>query len=285
LSPHTALIGTFHAYRESPSWAYQYAGTIFSRVVGRLDGRIAVSQVARDYITPYFPGCYQVIPNGVDLALFGDRSLCSLPKFADGLNILFVGRLEPRKGFRYLLQAFARVKAVLPQSRLLVVGPYTSKDQLPLERELGRLRLRDVRFVGYVSDEELARYYQSSHVFCAPSTGFESFGMVLLEAMAAGTPIVASDIDGYRAVVNHQEDGLLVPPRDVRALAEALIYLLRRPDVGRAMAWRGRAKVARYDWDQIAERVLDYYEDMLQQKQGAARRDRKEKPQETFNHR
>jgi phosphatidylinositol alpha-mannosyltransferase len=204
LSPHTGLVGTFHAYRESSPWPFTYAHPIFDRVVSRLDGRIAVSDVARDYVSPYFPGSYRVIPNGVDLSIFGSPALSPLPKFSDGLNILFVGRLEPRKGFRYLLQAFATVQAKLPATQLLVVGPYTDRERIPFERQVQRLGLRDVHFVGYVSDEELARYYRSSHVFCAPSTGFESFGMVLLEAMAAGTPIVASDIDGYRRVVTHR---------------------------------------------------------------------------------
>lgn len=268
LAPQTAMVGTFHAYRESPSFPYSYARPIFGRVVNRLDGRIAVSPAARDYMSTYFPGTYQVIPNGVDVALFGNPALPPILQFPDGLNILFVGRLEPRKGFRYLLQAYARVKTALPQARLLVVGPYTAVDRSPFERELCRLRLGDVHFIGYVPDDELARYYRSSHVFCAPSTGFESFGMVLLEAMAAGTPIVASDIDGYRAVVNHQVEGLLVPPKDTTALADALIYLLQRPDLRQAMSQRGQATASRYTWDQVASQVLDYFYDVLEWKRG-----------------
>jgi phosphatidylinositol alpha-mannosyltransferase len=268
LSPQTALVGTFHAYRESPSFPYHYARPIFGRVVNRLDGRIAVSPAARDYMSTYFPGTYQVIPNGVDVALFGNPALPPIPQFSAGLNILFVGRLEPRKGFRYLLQAYARVKTVLPQARLLVVGPYTAADRTPFERELCRLRLGDVHFIGYVPDDELARYYRSSQVFCAPSTGFESFGMVLLEAMAAGTPIVASDIDGYRAVVSHKVEGLLVPPKDTIALADALIYLLQRPDLRQAMGRRGQATASRYTWDQVASQVLDYFYDVLEWKRG-----------------
>ncbi len=268
LLPQTALIGTFHAYRETPSLAYVCARPLFQRVVNCLDGRVAVSQVARDYISTYFPGSYRVIPNGVDVALFGEPSLEPLSQFSNGLNILFVGRLEPRKGFHYLIEAYARVKATLPEARLLVVGPYTAEDRTPYERDVRRLRLRDVHFIGYVPDEELARYYQNSHVFCAPSTGFESFGMVLLEAMAAGTPIVASDIEGYRAVVSHQVEGLLVSPRDPGALADALIRVLQRPDLRRAMSVRGRATASHYAWDQVAERVLDYYCEVLERKLG-----------------
>jgi phosphatidylinositol alpha-mannosyltransferase len=267
LSPQTALVGTFHAYRESTSFPYSYVRPIFCRVINGLDERIAVSPAARDYISAYFPGPYRIIPNGVDVTLFGNASLPPLPQFSDGFNILFVGRLEPRKGFRYLIKAYARVKTALPQSRLLVVGPYTVADRLPFERELRRLGLSDVHFIGYVPDEELARYYQCSQVLCAPSTGFESFGMVLLEAMAAGTPIVASNIDGYSNVVKHQREGLLVSPKDVVALGDALTYLLQQHELRREMGQRGQATAARYTWDQIADRVLDCYHETLEQKQ------------------
>lgn len=266
LSPQTALVGTFHAYRESPSFPYGYARPVFERVVNRLDGRIAVSPAARDYISAYFPGSYRVIPNGVDVRLFGNRAQPPLLQFSDGLNILFVGRLDPRKGFRYLVRAYARVKMALPQARLLVVGPYSVEDCRPYEQELGALGLTDVHFIGYVPDQELARYYQSSHVLCAPSTGFESFGMVLLEAMAAGTPIVASDIEGYRSVVKHKIEGLLVPPRDINALADALIYLLQRPRLRQAMSCCGQATAAHYNWDHVADRVLDCYYEVLEWK-------------------
>jgi len=271
LSAHTALIGTFHAYRETPSLAYHYARPIFQRVLSGLDGRVAVSPVAHDYINAYFPGSYRVIPNGVDVDLFGNSSLEPLDRFAEGLNILFVGRLEPRKGLSYLIEAFARVKTVLPQTRLLVVGPHTREERAPYERQVHRLRLPDVHFVGYVPDEELARYYRSSHVFCAPSTGFESFGMVLLEAMAAGTPIIASDIEGYRTVMRHGGEGWLVPPKDPEALAQALIRLLQRPDWRRRMGACGRATARGYSWDQVAERVLSYYREVLETKLGTQR--------------
>jgi phosphatidylinositol alpha-mannosyltransferase len=266
LSPQTALVGTFHAYRESPYSSHSCVRPIFCRLVDALDQRIAVSSAARDHVSAYSQSPCRVIPNGVDVALFGNPDLSPLPEFSDGYNILFVGRLEPRKGLRYLIEAYARVKNVLPQSRLLVVGPYTVPDRLPFEREMGRLGLTDVHFIGYVPDDELARYYQSSHVFCAPSTGFESFGMVLLEAMAAGTPIVASDIEGYRNVVTHKAEGLLVPPQDADALANAIIHVLQHPELGRSMGQHGQATAFRYSWDEVADRVLDCYGEAMEQK-------------------
>lgn len=259
LSPQTAVVGTFHAYRESPSFPYSCARPVFARVINRLDARIAVSPAARDYISAYFPGSYKVVPNGVDVTLFGNPTHPPLSQFSEGLNILFVGRLDPRKGFRYLISAYARVKTALPQARLLVVGPYSARERRPFEQKLRSMRLNDVHFTGYMPDKELARYYQSSQVLCAPSTGFESFGMVLLEAMAAGTPILASDIEGYRKVVKHRGEGLLVPPKDTAALADGLIYLLQRPELRQAMGQRGQATASRYDWGRVADRVLDCY--------------------------
>jgi len=271
LSPQTALVGTFHSYRESTSLHYNYVQPIFGRVVNRLDRRIAVSPSARDYISSYFPGSYQVIPNGVDVKLFGKQTHPPLAQFSDGLNILFVGRLDRRKGFRYLIKAYAQVKMALPRARLLVVGPYTTKERRPYEKKLASMRLGDVHFIGYVPDEELARYYQHSQVLCAPSTGFESFGMVLLEAMAAGTPVVASDIEGYRNVVTHHAEGLLVPPKDTTALAEALIHLLQRPRLRRSMGQRGQITASGYNWDRVADQVVDCYYEVLERKRGSDR--------------
>jgi len=263
LSPQTALVGTFHSYRESPSIPYSYVRPIFGRVVNRLDGRIAVSASARDYISAYFPGAYHIIPNGVDVTLFGKHTHPPLPQFSEGFNILFVGRLDPRKGFRYLIKAYARVKLAIPKARLLVVGPYSVEERRPFEQTLGLMGLGDVHFIGYVPDEELARYYQHSQVLCAPSTGFESFGMVLLEAMAAGTPIVASDIEGYRNVVTHHAEGLLVPPKDTVALADALIHLLQHPELRQEMGQRCQSTASGYAWGRVADRVLDCYHEAL----------------------
>ena len=268
LSPQTALVGTFHSYRESPSLPYNYVRPILGRVVNRLDGRIAVSRSARDYISAYFPGSYHVIPNGVDVALFGKQTLPPVPQFSEGLNILFVGRLDPRKGFRYLIKAYARVKMAVPEARLLVVGPYSVEERQPYEQALSLMGLGDVHFIGYVPDEELARYYQHSQVLCAPSTGFESFGMVLLEAMAAGTPVVASDIEGYRNVVTNRAEGLLVPPKDTPMLADALIRLLQRPELRRTMGQHGRATASGYAWGRVADQVLDCYYEALEWKPG-----------------
>jgi phosphatidylinositol alpha-mannosyltransferase len=267
LSPQSVVVGTFHAYRESMHPGYDYAKAFFEPFFGRLDGRIAVSEAVRDYLGAYFPGDYRIIPNGIDLERFSDPALRPIERFDDGkLNILFVGRLEKRKGLKYLLRAFAQVKKAVPQARLLVVGAFDKEDKEPFVLYARQHRLRNVRFIGYVSEEELPRHYRTCHVFCAPSTGFESFGIILLEAMAAGKPIVASDIDGYRGVLEDGKEGLLVQPEDERRLADALIRLLKDPALRDRMGRQGQAKAADYSWDKVTKQVLDYYRELLEKK-------------------
>jgi phosphatidylinositol alpha-mannosyltransferase len=179
------------------------------------------------------------------------------------LNILFVGRLEKRKGFRFLLSAFRRIKQSVPHARLIVAGAYDSDDQQPFSEYVREHALEDVCFVGWVSDQDLPRYYASCDIFCAPSTGFESFGLILLEAMAAGKPIVTSDIPGYRTVMTDGHEGLMVPPEHDKALSHALIRLLRDRAEREAMGRRGRTKARAYAWERVAEQVMLYYQELL----------------------
>ncbi len=253
-------IGTFHAYRETNP-VYDMANSLIKRGLGRLHGRIFVSEPVRDYITQYFPGDFVLIPNGVDYARFSAPDIQPIEKFDDGRpNILFVGRLEARKGFRHLIRAYPYIKQAIPDARLIVVGAYNVRAQAPFVRYAAALKLRDIHFVGLVPPEDLPRYYRTGTIFCAPSTGFESFGIVLLEAMAAGVPIVASDIAGYRAVLKDGEEGSLVEPGDELAIASAIIRLLRDPARRAQMCDAGKRKAAQHDWSIIARRVLEFYE-------------------------
>lgn len=250
-------VGTFHAYRERFS-GYRYGRFLLRRFFDRIDGLVAVSRAARDYVHQYFPGQYTVIPNGIDLARFAAPDLEPLPQYQDGYyNILFVGRIEKRKGLEYLLRAFPLVQEVCPNSRLIVVGE--GRLRATLQHTVVERGLSNVVFTGFVPAEDLPRYHRAAQVFCVPATGFESFGIALLEAMAAGLPVVASDIVGFRQVISHGEDGLLVSPRDPVALAHALILLLCNQDLCRSMSLRGREKAALYDWSVIADRVLAFY--------------------------
>lgn len=260
---HAINVGTFHAYRESNP-AYAYMRPLFQRVFNRLDGRIFVSDAVQESVTRYFPGDYVIIPNGIDYARFASPDVQPIEQFNDGRpNILFVGRMDKRKGFRHLFRAFTYIKSEIPNVRLLVVGAFDDKDKAPFLRYARTRKLHGIHFIGRVSPEELARYHRTSTVFCAPSTGFESFGIVLLEAMAAGLPIVASDIAGYRSVLENNKGGLLVPPGDEQAIAQAIVALLRDPTRRVQMGDYGKRTAAEYDWSIIARRVLDYYNQLI----------------------
>ena len=253
-------VGTFHASGRS-NLGYFYAKPVLQPAFKRLHGKIAVSGSAREFVARRFPGEYQIIPNGINYERFA-RPVEPLPRFEDDrLDVLFVGRLEKRKGLEYLLRAWPRVHQAVPTARLIVVG--AGRRLAKYRQWVERHGWHDVHFMGHVSPDDLVRYYQTADVFCAPSTGQESFGIVLLEAMAAGRPIVASRIPGYADVLEHGREGLLVPPRDPVALAQALTALLLDPDRRQTMSSYGRAKAPAYDWTRVAGRVLDFYEETI----------------------
>jgi phosphatidylinositol alpha-mannosyltransferase len=260
----TKMVGTFHAFAGSPGYNFAKPLTIrfLRKWFRKLDGKIAVSEPAMEFVNKHLPGDYDIIPNGIDLEHFSP-DVPPIDEFRDGkLNILFVGRLEKRKGANYLLKAYRRVKEEIPDSRLLIVGPGT-RLRKKYERQVRRQGLKDVVFVGYASYDDLPRYYQTADIFCSPATGRESFGIILLEAMAIGKPIVASNIDGYARLVNHGIDGLLVPPKDEKALAQALISLMTNESLRQQMGAQGRMKVRKYDWKQVAQQVANYYISIL----------------------
>lgn len=253
-------VGTFHAYHGTQRW-YRVLYPVMKPAFDRLHGHIAVSEPASKMNNRVFPAKYNIIPNGIDLPHFANAS--PLEEFSDGkVNIVFVGRMEKRKGLRYLLEAYARLRQEFPDTRLIIVGP--GRVSRGLKRFVKRNELKDVVFTGGVPYDDLPRYYHSADIFCAPATGHESFGIVLIEAMAAAKPIVATNIEGFRCVIRHGEQGLLVPPRDSRALANALTLLLRNPSLRKRMGERGRKGVEQYDWKCVAARVVDYYETLLE---------------------
>jgi phosphatidylinositol alpha-mannosyltransferase len=251
-------VGTFHAYRGS-YYGYFYGRPVLRHVFNSLDARIAVSRAAKRFVRQYFMAPYRIIPNGVEIERFNPSRVRPFPELSDGEpNILFVGRPEKRKGVGYLLRAYPRIKAAFPTARFIVVGAgdwENSKYRAYIERN----RMRDILIVGRVSDEDLPRYHRSAHVFCAPAVEGESFGIVLLEAMAAGLPIVATSIEGDAEVLTHRGEGLLVPPRDPGALADAVCELLEDRDLAAEMGARGLCTAARYSWESVAEQVLDLY--------------------------
>ncbi|MBI4334957.1 MAG: glycosyltransferase family 4 protein [Chloroflexi bacterium] len=253
-------IATFHAYHSKPR-GYGLAKFILRKWVRRLHGRVAVSEPARKFVARHFPGDYRIIPNGIDLGQFSPL-VEPMDCLGDGkLNIVFVGRLEKRKGLDYLLKAFVLLKKDYPEARLVVVGPGKSLLNR-YRRVIQRQDIKDVVFTGYVPYNELPRYYRSAHVFCAPALGEESFGIVLLESMACGRAVVASNIEGYASLMTHGEEGLLVPPRNELALRDALGELLADRTLREEMGYRGSLKAGDYSWDKVGARVLDYYHEV-----------------------
>jgi phosphatidylinositol alpha-mannosyltransferase len=253
-------VGTFHAAKEGGNRMYQYSSRLLRRWFRRLDGKIAVSPAAERLVSRYFPGYFNIIPNGVNLDLFTGTE--PYPRLRDGRRtILFVGRMEKRKGLKYLLRAFIRVKTEMPDARLVIVGDGKLREKY--ERLIERIGIEDVIFTGYVSDEEKARYLASADVLCAPNTGNESQGYVLLEAMASGTPVVASNIDGFAGVVTHGVEGFLALPKDADALALSLVHILADAERRAALGQGARARAEQFAWDRIAQRVLTYYERLL----------------------
>jgi len=260
-------VGTFHARKDGGNRLYGYGRRLLKRWFRELDGKIAVSAPAAQYVGEYFPGFYNIIPNGLDIARFDRGALDPVPQFDDGMiNILYVGRAEKRKGLAYLIRAFGVVNARDPNTRLIIVGP-DSRTRRRYEASVRQSGQRNVHFVVGPSNEELPRYHRSADIFCSPALGHESQGYVILEAMAGEVPVVASNIEGYASVVTHGVDGLLVRPKDTLGLADTLTELVRSEGKRKALAVAGRARVEDYSWPRVTQQVLSYYERLLDQHQ------------------
>ncbi len=266
LGARAPVIGTFHAYSTKAIPNHIATALGARRVFNRLSARIAVSEAAAWTGRRWFGGDYEIVPNGVDV-----DAAPSWPKPAsEELRVLFVGRPEERKGLPVLLAAFGALVEHVP-CRLTVIGA---------ERDDVRRYLADpelMRWIdvdGRVSGADLWRSLHEADVLCAPSLSGESFGMVLTEAFAAGTPVIASEIAGYSDVVTDGVDGILVPPADPQRLAEELQRVYYDPERLRAMGEAARRSAQRYAWPRVADRVAEVYERAIEapQPQGTAER-------------
>jgi phosphatidylinositol alpha-mannosyltransferase len=256
------VVGTFHT-TSGRSTLMDLFRPQLTRVVGRLNGRIAVSRTARQSAELYFPGSYEIIPNGVDIERF-HPSVEPFERWRDPekLNLLFVGRLDPRKGLDLLIGAMPEIaERTRGRARLLIVGDSYLRPKF--EASVPGSARAHVHFLGHVPSADLPRWYATGDIFVSPASGNESFGIVLLEAMAAGRAVVASDIPGYRSVVVPDVNGLLVPPGDAGALARAVLRLADDPERRLLIAGRGRARAIEFAWPRITERIEAVYRDVL----------------------
>lgn len=259
-SPSTT-IGTFHAYNEGRAKGYTIWKKILNRGAIRLNGRIAVSEPAKAFAKRYFSGDYRVIPNGLDVDRFSKPGPKPSILKNEAINMVFVGRVnEPRKGLRYALGAYSLLKWEYPNLRLIVVGGGVPDRES--YRIMGERSLDDVVFVGPVTDDELPDYYQHADIFLAPNTGKESFGFIIIEAMSASTPIIASNIPGFASVMTDGKEGLMFVPKDESAMAHAIKRLIENPGLRVQLGVDGRATVDQYRWDRVADKVLGYYEEI-----------------------
>lgn len=248
-------VGTFHSYsnKRAPNGIANVLGA--RRVLNRLQVRIAVSEAAAWTGRRWFGGHYRVIPNGVHVD--PERAALAAARPAgDALRIAFIGQAVERKGLPLLLRAFEALREHIP-TELTIIGP-TPEELAPM-----LLDPRGVTVLGKVDEAEKQRVLEEADVLCAPSLGGESFGMVLTEAFAAGTPVVASDIAGYRDVVRDGVDGVLVPVGDAQALAEALRDLYDEPTRRTQMARAAAVEVERFAWPRVAAEVMNAYQDAI----------------------
>ncbi|MFI2241911.1 glycosyltransferase family 4 protein [Streptomyces chrestomyceticus] len=248
------IVATFHT--SNPRSRVMIAAyPILQPALEKISARIAVSEYARRTLVEHLGGDAVVIPNGVDVDFFADAA----PKEEwQGHTIGFIGRIdEPRKGLPVLMRALPDILAAVPDARLLVAGRGDEEEavaELPAD-----LRSR-VEFLGMVSDEDKARLLRSVDLYVAPNTGGESFGIILVEAMSAGAPVLASDLDAFAQVLDQGEAGELFANEDAEALAAAAVRLLGDPDRLAELRERGSRHVRRFDWSTVGADILAVYE-------------------------
>jgi phosphatidylinositol alpha-mannosyltransferase len=240
------IVATFHT-ATARSRALEVFGTALQPGLEKISGRIAVSPAARRVVVEHLGHDAVLIPNGVDVARFAAHAGAA----RDGRTVLFLGRIdEPRKGLEVLAGAMPSLHRRVPDARVLVAGPGELDDPPPAGMEL----------LGLVPEADKPRLFASADVYCAPNTHGESFGIVLIEAMAAGTPVVASDLEAFRLVLAEGAAGVLVPVGDSEALAGALAELLLDPARRDALAASASGEVLAYDWATVTARVLEVYD-------------------------
>jgi phosphatidylinositol alpha-mannosyltransferase len=245
-------VGTFHAAADS-SAGYRVARPVLQRAARRLAVRTAVSDAARALVKRYFPGDYLLTPNGVEVERFADAPALDLGM---ARSVLFLGRIERRKGLNVLIRAMATLDDL--DATLVVAGTGPEEGSC---RSLATSLGVDIRFIGRVAENDLPGIYRAADVYCAPGLGGESFGIVLVEAMAAGAPVVCSDLEGFRGVAGAA--AALVPPNDPDALADRLREVLTDDARREAMSKASRRVAHMHDWKRLVAGVEAIYEQAI----------------------
>lgn len=253
---------TFHTVGFRKSFLLKLGGLLFGRYRHKLHGKIAVSQIARSWAEPFIKDDYRIIPNGVDCNRFSPEVLPIEKHNKNGPIILFVGRLEPRKGILVAINAFKKIQERFPNAKLYVVG------KGPLESTVRKLvvtlNLKDAcQFFGYVSRENLPRYYASADVYLSPALGGEAQGIVLLEAMACAKAVVASDISGYREVIENGKNGLLAQPTSADDFAQKVNLILTDQKLKLSLQQNARNRAEKYSWPNIVKKIEAYYQELV----------------------
>ena len=254
LSAGPPVVATFHSGLDR-STLYDVAAPVLRRTARRISVRIAVSERAADVARRRIGGEFEVVPNGVDVARFASATPAPLP--GDGRRLVFVGRLHARKGFPILVDAFGRLSASHPDLWLVVAGD--GGERRALERLHAATRAR-VCAIGAVPNDDLPAIHAACDAFVAPNTGGESFGVVLVEAMAAGLPVIASRIPGFDEVVRDGVDGVLVTPGDVGSLAAAIDRVLTDHALAERLAAAGRERAGDFAWETVVPVLESLYD-------------------------
>lgn len=251
---------TYHTVGFKRSILFNIGATIFRKYINKIHGHIYVSNLARLWNQPYMPGDYRIIPNGVDIERFSP-SVLPFDKPKNSFVILYVGRLDKRKGVFIALEAFGKIKKQYPQALLYVVG------KGPLEKEAKEyaqsLNLTGrCQFFGYVTREDLPRFYRTCDVYVSPALGGEAQGIVLLEAMACGKTVIASDIGGYNEVIEDGQNGILFTQGSANDLAIKIGQIINNEQLRKTLEKNARARAEEFSWDKIVRYVEKYYIDL-----------------------
>jgi phosphatidylinositol alpha-mannosyltransferase len=260
------VVGMFHATARS-NLGYALCRRALAREFARITVPAAVSQPARHFVAQYFPGAYRLVPNGVDLERFSPAVPPAPGPAAAGGRSSWPWPPRSRKGLEHLIEALPRVARALGPVDLVIAGDGPRAGSLC--RRAARLAPGLVRLLGPVRASQVPGLYAAADCLAAPAVRNESFGIVLLEAMASGRPVVATDISGYRLVVAPGETGLLVPPGDAAALGDALVAVLGDRARGRALGEAGRARARAFSWERVTARLLDVYAEALGERPNA----------------